>query len=310
MRIDASMGSWRLQISIGAATRAGIMTGRLAVGIAALLLATVPVRAEWLAPLEAETAETLGGGSAEIGFGASYFNDARYPPFTPRGDIKWQSLTAVPELAFRVAPADVVEIQASYELLALDENTISSGKQSTYGGGDARLFTKVWAVRERIWIPATGVRFGVKLPNASKSEGLGTDETDFLIQVLGSKRFGEWATHLNLGIAILGNPGFAGTSSDGQDDLFTYDIAVVSPALGALPAEGWGLRGLFELDGATGSRFDNDFTEVRGGPQVTWGGWTFFFGASANLAGAAARYGLTGGAFYRFELESVARLFE
>lgn len=286
------------------------MMPRLAIAVALLALAATPLRAEWLAPLEAETAETLKGGTAEIGFGASYFNDARYPPFTPRGEIKWQSLTAVPELAFRIAPADIVEIQASYELLALDQNTVSDGKTSTYGGGDARLFTKVWAVTERTWIPAIGLRFGVKLPNANKDDHLGTDETDFFIQALGSKRFGDWATHLNLGISILGNPGFAGTNSDGQDDLFTYDIAGVSPTLGGATADDWGVRGLLELNGQTGSRFDNDFTEIRGGPQVTWGGWTFFFGASANLQGAAARYGLTGGAFYLFELERVAKLFE
>ncbi len=286
------------------------MMRRVACGVALLALLAPAARGEWLAPLETETAETLGGGTAEIGMGASYFNDARYPQFTPRGEIKWQSLTAVPEIAFRIAPADIVEIQASYELLALDQNTVSEGKTSTYGGGDARLFTKVWAVTERTWIPAIGLRFGVKLPNADKSDHLGTDETDFYIQALGSKRFGEWATHLNLGISILGNPGFAGTSSDGQDDLFTYDLAVVSPSLGAAPADGWGVRGLLELAGATGSRFDNDYTEIRGGPQVTWGGWTFFFGASCNREGAAARYGLTGGAFYRFELERVAKLFE
>ena len=40
------------------------------------------------------------------------------------------------------------------------------------------------------WIPAIGLRFGVKLPNANKDDHLGTDETDFFIQALGSKRFG------------------------------------------------------------------------------------------------------------------------
>ncbi|MEO8601940.1 MAG: hypothetical protein ABI629_05135 [bacterium] len=279
-----------------------------AVGL--LLLSALPVRAEWLAPLVTETAETIGGGKAQIGLGATYLNDARFPQFTPRGDIKWQSLTAVPELGFRIAPADAIEIQASYELLALDQNTISSGKTSTFGGGDARLFTKVWAVRERTWIPATGVRFGVKLPNANKADHLGTDETDFMIEALASKKFGEWATHLNLGIAILGNPGFGGASPDGQDDLFTYDIALVTPGLGGATPDDWGVRGLVELDGASGSRFDNDFTAIRGGPQVSWGGWTFYLGASANLQGAAARYGISGGAFYTFALERVAALFE
>ncbi len=276
----------------------------------AVLAGAAPARGEWLAPLAAETAETLGGGRAEIGLGAAYRNDARFPPFTPRGDIKWQSLTSVPELAFRVAPADVVEIQASYEFLALEENTISGGRRSEYGGGDARLFTKIWAVSERTWIPGTGVRFGVKLPNASKAKRLGTDETDFLIQLLGSKRFAGYAAHLNLGLAILGNPGFAGTSGEGQDDLFTYDIALVTPFLGTREPGRWGVRGLLEVAGATGSRFDNDFAEIRGGPQVTYGNWTFYAGASGGLEGAAARYGFSGGAFYAFELERLAALFE
>lgn len=287
------------------------MTRRGPLLLAILLLCGASgARGEWLAPLAAETAETLGGGHAELGLGAAYRNDARYPPFTPRGEIKWQSLTTVPELAFRVAPADVVEIQASYEFIALEENTVSDGRRSEYGGGDARLFTKIWAVRERTWIPGTGVRFGVKLPNASKAKRLGTDETDFLIQVLGSKRFADWATHLNLGLAILGNPGFAGTSGEGQDDLFTYDLALVSPFLGARAPGQWGLRGLLEIAGAAGSRFDNDFTEIRGGPQVAWGNWTFYLGATAGLDGAAARYGFSGGAFYAFELERLAALFE
>jgi len=286
------------------------MRSRLAAVIALLLATAVPLRAEWLAPLIAETAQTIGGGKAQFGMGATYLNDARFPAFTPRGDIKWQSLTAVPQLAFRIAPADVVEIQASYEFLDIDENTISGGKTSNYGGGDARLFTKIWASNERTWLPATGVQFGVKLPNANQADHLGTDETDFIISLLATKSFGEWTTNLNLGLTLLGNPGFGGTRPEGQDDLFTWDLAGVSPRLGDAPADGWGIRGLLEFDGATGSRFDNDFAEVRGGPQVSWGGWTFFFGASGNLQGAAARYGLSGGAFYTFELERVAALFD
>lgn len=268
-----------------------------------------PAGAEWLAPLATETAETIGGGRAQVGVGASYANDGRYPGFTPPDEVRWQNLTVGPALGFRIAPADVVEIQASYEFINNDENTVAGGKQSNYGGGDARLFTKIWATRERTWIPATGVRFGAKLPNASKEERLGTDETDFIIQVLGSKRFGDWATHLNLGIALLGNPGFYGADSSGQDDLFTYDVALVTPFLGG-GADAWGVRGLLEISGATGSRFDNDFNLVRAGPQVTFGGWTMYLGVTGGIDGAAPSYGFSGGAFYTFELERLAAVFE
>jgi hypothetical protein len=278
--------------------------------LAIILASGTAARAEWLAPLTAETAETLGGGQAEVGLGVAYDNDGRYPGFTPPGEIRWQNLITAPALAFRVAPSDWVEIQASYEFLENDQRTLSDGRQSHYGGGDARLFTKVWAVRERTWVPATGVRFGVKLPNASATDRLGTDETDFFLQLLGSKRFGEWATHLNLGIAILGNPGFYGASSTGQDDLFSYDVAVVSPFLGARAADAWGVRGLLQVAGVAGSRFDNDFTLVRGGPQITYGGWTLFLGATGGIDGAAPTYGFSGGAFYSFALERLAALFE
>lgn len=266
--------------------------------------------AEWLAPLATETAETIPAASAQIGIGFAYDNDGRYPGFTPPSEIKWQSLTTAPALGFRIAPSEWVEIQLSYEFLNNDQSTVSLGKQSNYGGGDARLFTKVWAVRERTWVPAIGVRFGAKLPNASAADRLGTDETDFFIQMLGSKRFGDWATHVNLGIALLGNPGFYSADSSGQDDLFTYDLAVTSPYLGAHAAERWGLRGLLEFSGSTGSRFDNDFNLVRGGPQITYGNLTLFLGATGGIDGAAPTYGFSGGAFYSFELERLAALFE
>jgi hypothetical protein len=283
---------------------------RLGLLIAAWLAFATAARAEWLAPLVTETAETIPSASAQIGFSAAYDNDGRYPGFTPPSEIKWQSLTTAPALAFRIAPSDWVEIQASYEFLNNDQRTVSGGHQSTFGGGDARLFTKIWMTRERTWIPATGIRFGTKLPNAQAKDRLGTDETDFFIQLLGSKRFGDWAGHLNLGISLLGNPGFYGADSSGQDDLFTYNIAMTSPYLGAHAAERWGVRGLLEFAGATGSRFDNDYNLVRAGPQVTYGGWTMFLGVTGGIDGAAPTYGFSGGVFYSFELERLAALFE
>jgi len=276
---------------------------------AGLVLATA-AHAEWLAPLVTETAETIPSASAQVGIGFAYDNDGRYPGFTPPDEIKWQSLTTAPALAFRIAPSNWVEIQASYEFLNNDQSTVSGGKQSHFGGGDARLFTKIYAVSERTWIPAIGVRFGTKLPNADAKDRLGTDETDFFIQLLGSKRFGDWAGHLNLGISLLGNPGFYGADSSGQDDLFTYSIAGTSPYLGAHAADRWGVRGLLEFAGATGSRFDNDYNLVRAGPQVTFGGWTMFLGVTGGIDGAAPTYGFSGGAFYSFELERLAALFE
>jgi hypothetical protein len=270
---------------------------------------TVPARADWLAPLTTETAETMQSGTAQLGLGASYFRNRRYPPFTSSGFIQEQHLTTVPEVGFRIAAGSMVEIQASYEFINLDEQT-TAGPNNVYGGGDARLFTKVYIVREREWLPAMGLRFGVKLPNANAKDGLGTDEADFHIQGLGSKQIGGFGLHVNLGLAILGNPGFGGSDSSGQDDLFTYAVGLVTPTFGSTAEDEWGVRFLTDVAGQTGSRFNNDGAAVRAGLQVLYGGLTIYAGASGGLASAAEKYGVMGGVLYAFELERVAALFE
>ncbi len=316
MRLDARTGSEWLQIRSARDNRATSMRldcslrrqTRLALLVAAAALLPgghTVARAEWLAPLTVETAETIPSGQIDLALGASYFHNRRFPPFTPPGYVDWQDLTAVPELGVRAAAGGMVEIQASYEFIDLDEDT-ADGHHHTYGGGDARLFTKVYVVRERTWVPAMGVRFGTKLPNASRADRLGTDEVDFAIQWLGSKHIGAFTTHVNLGIALLGNPG----SSGGQDDLFTYAVGLVSPMLGGASADDWGVRMLTDVAGTTGSRFDNDGNAVRAGLQVVHGGFTFYAGASAGLSSAAEQYGVMGGVIYAFAVERLAALFE
>jgi hypothetical protein len=197
----------------------------------------------------------------------------------------------------------MVEVQASFEFLNNDELT-TAGRNDTYGGGDARLFTKIYALRERTWIPAMGLRFGAKLPNASSSDRLGTDETDFFIQYLASKSFADFSVHANLGIALLGNP------SGGQDDLFTYAVGLVTPTFGAHALPDWGIRFLLEAAGTAGSRFYNDGDAMRGWFQVLYGGFTIYGGASAGLYSAAEQYGVMGGVIYAFDVERLIARFD
>lgn len=269
----------------------------------------VSAHADWLAPLTVETAETLPSGQIDFALGASYFRNRRYPPFTPEGFIHSQNLTTVPEIGVRGGIGSMVEIQASYEFIDLDENT-QDGHNSTYGGGDARLFTKIYALRERKWIPAMGVRFGTKLPNASSEDRLGTDEIDFFIQWLGSKQIGPVALYLNLGIALLDNPGSDPDNPGGQDDLFTYAFGIVSPTWAIDGIDDWTFRVMTEAAGTTGSRFSNDGNAVRAGFQVMHGGFTIYAGASGGLNSAAEKYGVMGGAIYAFNVERLAALFE
>jgi hypothetical protein len=271
--------------------------------------------AQTLRPLATEQAAVLPSGETQIILGTSYFRNRRSPAFTPRGFLRSQDLVTAPEIEARVGAGGWVEIQLQYDLIYLHEERADSGSYSKYGGGDARLATKVHLLADRCWWPALGVRFGIKLPNANRADRLGTDETDFELAALASKKFGEVATaHLNLGIQILGNPGplngDPSESGSGQDDLFLYALAVVSEPLFANDLGPYELRLASEVRGVAGSRFANDATSVRAGLQLRRAAWTVYTGASAGLQEAAEKYGILGGIIYHFDLKRLATLFD
>lgn len=284
---------------------------RIVFRLLALTLATLDLpafataaRAESLLPLRTESAAALTHGDAEAVVGIDYFRDRRFPEFTPAGAIESQDLVSLPRIGLNFGLGDWVEIQASFEMLYLDEELSGGDSKNKYGAGDARLFTKLYLLEERQLWPAAGLRFGAKLPNASSDDRLGTDETDFLIEALASKDFGLASAHLNMGLAILGNPGPTAPTtspfdSDGQDDLFTWGIAGVSRPVD-LAAE-TSIRLMAEFGGQEGSRFDNDRAAFRGGTQLGWGSWRFYAGVSAGLVTASENVGVTGGAIYDFE---------
>jgi hypothetical protein len=263
-----------------------------------------PSAAYSLLPLVTEEAQTLPSGWIESTIAIDYFRNGRYPPFTPPGIIRSQTLIALPQVSFHIGVGGWAEFQASYEMLYLDETAFDGDTNHQYGGGDARIFTKLWFARERRWLPAIGMHVGTKLPNATRGSGLGTDDTDFAATALFSKTLGPLTTHVNLGISLLGNSGpIFGNSfgAGGQDDLFTYSIGVASKPLGALAAGATTVKLLGEIDGQTGSRFDNDFSNIRGGLRLQRGAGTVFVGVSGALSGIAAEIGASGGFTYTFD---------
>jgi len=278
-----------------------------AVAVLAGLVLRMPAAASAysLLPLEMQEAQTLPSGVAEATIGVSYFKDLRYPPFTPPGAIRSQALVGLPQLGFRIGAGDWAEIQASYELLYLDEEAPNGATNRQYGSGDARLFTKIWFLNERAVRPAIGIRFGTKLPNALRSERLGTDDTDFGGAILLSKTAGPVTAHANLGLLLLGNSGptvpDASFTAGGQDDLFTYNLGVVSEPLGAVREGAVTLKLLGEVAGQAGSRFDNDRSAVRGGVQLQRGPGTIYIGASVGLITPSEDVGASTGFTYTFD---------
>jgi hypothetical protein len=263
-----------------------------------------------LLPLQTQDAAPLKSGSAEIVLGATYTHNGNFPGFVPPDALDSQHVIAGPQLGFHIAVTDWVEIQASFEAISLDESHADGTSHDTYGNGDARLFTKVRLWRERAYRPIVALRFGAKLPNADKSDRLGTDETDFIIQALASKQLGPVTAHVNLGIELLGNPGATvgapDRSSEGQDDLFTYGVALGWPAFNLGGASAPTVHFFGELIGAAGSRFDNDRLSLRAGAQVQTGRWTFFAGPSAGMIEESEDVGVSAGVIYAFTLERLA----
>jgi len=263
--------------------------------------------AESLLPLTTETAATLPKGQAEAILGAGYFEDLRFPPFTAPGALQDSHLIRGPQIAFRAAAGSWAEIQASFEVLTIDETTTDGETTKNTGAGDARLFTKVRVLREKGMRPALGVRFGTKLPNANAANRLGTDETDFHIQALASKDFGAVSTHANLGLLLLGNPGPTVGAPDrkasGQDDLLSYSVAVVSRPVAAPVCDRLSLRLFAGVDGTANSRYGNDRAAARFGFQALLGSLAVYSGMSAGLVTGSENFGVTGGLLYTFALD-------
>jgi hypothetical protein len=277
---------------------------RVAVLVVVAGLLAVRADAASLLPLVTEEVETLPQGAAELVLGAAYTKDELFPAFTPDDLLDSQHLVAVPQLTFRIAAGSWAEIQASYELLYLDEEARNGQSNSQYGSGDARLYTKVRILLAGEILPALGFRFGAKLPNADRSDRLGTDETDFDADVLLSQDYGFAAAHVNLGMLLLGNGGptvAGGPNDSGQDDLFTYSVAAVSAPLGQGGAGAATVRLLGEVAGQEGSRFDNDRAAIRLGAQMSSGAATVYLGVSAGLVDDSEDVGVSGGFVYTFE---------
>ncbi len=272
----------------------------------AILHLASPVRAAWLAPLVSEDPLTLPSGNMDVRFGASYFLDPTYPMFTAKGVLRSENLVTAPELGLRFGIGKRVEIQASFEMIYLDAKLTDGDSQSNYGNGDLRLSTKVRLFNESGWRPALGIRFGTKLPDANRSESLGTDEFDFAIEGLGSKRLGPVTAYLNLGISLLGVPGpifgVQPSNGTGQDDLFLYDVGVASDWFGRVEEGAWGCRLLGEIVGQTASRFNNDRASIRGGVQVHRNALTLYAGVSGGLDSASETVGVNVGLIYTFDL--------
>ena len=93
---------------------------------------------------------------------------------------------------------------------------------TTRGWEDAVIGAKVKLADEGAVMPAVGLRFATRLPNASNETGLGLDTMDFFQSLLVGKTVQSIRLVGNIGVGILSDP----TRGDRQNDVLTYGVSV------------------------------------------------------------------------------------
>ena len=141
--------------------------------------------------------------------------------FQNRVTLEEQRLYQFPVVAACIGLGNLVEFQVS----GYAYNHLDVGNEIQSSPGDFSLFTKIRFNKGNGSLPSFGFRYGIKLPNAEETKGVGTDETDVYGELLCEKRWKGLKLFGSAGIAILGSP----TTPSSQDDLFTFGAAAEIP---------------------------------------------------------------------------------
>jgi hypothetical protein len=146
--------------------------------------------------------------------------------------------------------------------------------------GDPSVFAKITLTDSGSPLSA-GAMFGFKVPSTRYlPHRLGSDAADLYFQAIAGRSFGGGEIRLNAGVAIIGDPRFAGS----QDDMLTGSATFI-----VRPADGWEMfTGLY---GFTGPREDDDKLQLRGGVGVGAGIGTVTVYGNARLAGSPVDFG-------------------
>ncbi len=221
------------------------------------------------APFETRLPWCLDAGQWEAASGVSYQKGA-HPPFhaddSDRARDAWHA--SLVDVAYGVGRGAEVRVQGGVQGFDPEEG------DSTWGIEDLRLsFAHQISFRK----VAAAIGFGVKLPNASDEDLLGTDETDVFLTGSAGGRGERWAWAAEAGLGILGHPEADATQDDvlvfgaaawrrfGGDRAAAGPEAVGPEAVGPEASGPGGWLATLELSGQAGSRFGNDVQRLSAG---------------------------------------------
>src|SRR5471030_1077932 len=251
-------------------------------------------------PLVTEDPEPIGAGRVLIEGGFDLAHDYQDSVSGLKGN-----LLSVPTIGISVGLSSIAELQIDggiYNRLNIssrDPNAplaslLTVTGDSTHDVSNAVIATKIRFLSETASRPAMGIRFAMKLPNASDQKGIDLDTTDTSGMLLIAKTVQSIRVVGNLGAAILTNP----TSGVGQNDVLLYGLSFARAVTQEVELVG-------ELNGRVSTR-NNPFpgTESRGilkiGGRYTHGTVRVDAGVFVGMTTIDPTVGFTAGFTYVF----------
>lgn len=252
-------------------------------------------------PLVTEDPEPIGAGRVLIEGGFDWAHDYQNPVSGLKGN-----LISVPTIGISVGLSSIAELQidgAIYNSLSITSRNSGAPNaalltvigDSTHDISNAVIATKIRFLAETASRPAVGIRFAMKLPNASNEKGIDLDTSDVFGELLFAKTVQSIRVVGNLGAGILTNP----TSGIGQNDVLLYGLSFARAVTQEAELVG-------ELNGRASTRTAAlPGTESRGilklGGRYTHGPVRFDGGVFLGLTTIDPTIGFTAGFTYVFE---------
>ena len=280
------------------------MRFRVLCAVFALSAAAGPALAQQR-PLVTEDPEPIGAGRVLVEGGLDFAHEYQSAVSGLKGD-----LLSVPTIGVSVGLSSIAELQIDggvfnrLNITSRNANaplasllTVTGG--TTHDVSNAVIGMKVRILAETASRPAFGIRFAMKLPNASNEKGIDLDTTDASGMLLIAKTVQSIRVVGNLGAAILTNP----TSGIGQNDVFLYGLSFARAVTQEAELVG-------ELNGRVSTRASPfPGTETRGilkiGGRYTHGPVRFDAGVFVGLTTIDPTFGVTTGFTYVFNAFTV-----
>jgi len=153
-----------------------------------LILLTILGGSTFSITFDYESTKTLPAGLWEIGVGLEKFERSDKGTFV-----------RLPSFLFKYGLSNIADISLKWDYRKLENAYYFSNQE---GAGDVRIKIKLVPFKNKTG--CYGVSLETKLPDASDIQGLGTDQMDFIINLLSSIKRNKFIFHLNLGFGILG----------------------------------------------------------------------------------------------------------